>query len=512
MNQKRKSSQQLFRIVFVAALCVWCRCAFAQDETPLSFAVSYDPSVCESYTGRVYVMLSANTSSQPRFGPNWFNTEPFYAVDVYDMKPGEFARFDGSKDTFAFPAALSQLPAGEYAVQAVLRRNPDSPNIGRGEGTAYSEKKVIKLDAKTSGPISLFIDKVVEASDRHRPRTQQLIDNGRLVLVHERSEVLSKFHGRDIYQDAAILLPDGYDDEANAQRKYPALYLIGGFGGDEFQAIGMGQRGVGRADDVVLIGLDPLMRTGHHVFADSANNGPVGEAFVKELIPFLENRFRLEPSPHGRFVTGVSSGGWSSLWLQVTYPDTFGGVWSFSPDPVDFHKFQTVDIYAPGANMYHDENGDPRPLGRNGDQVIIWSESFAKMEVVMGEGGQLHSFEAVFSPKGEDGKPMPLYDRETGAIDPKVAEAWKQYDIHLVLKDNWQTLGPKLQGKLHIITGEDDNFYLEDAVKLLKESLEKLGSDARVEIVPGANHGTAMSGDELKRMHEELIECFENGK
>ena len=30
--------------------------------------------------------------------------------------------------------------------------------------------------------------------------------------------------------------------------------------------------------------LDPSCRLGHHVFADSANNGPVGEALTTELI------------------------------------------------------------------------------------------------------------------------------------------------------------------------------------------------------------------------------------
>src|SRR5690554_6063884 len=48
--------------LFALSLCVAWRCAVAQDATPLSFAVSYDPSVCESYTGRVYVMLSSNIS------------------------------------------------------------------------------------------------------------------------------------------------------------------------------------------------------------------------------------------------------------------------------------------------------------------------------------------------------------------------------------------------------------------------------------------------------------------
>ena len=35
--------------------------------------------------------------------------------------------------------------------------------------------------------------------------------------------------------------------------------------------------------------------------------------------------------PKGRFVTGHSSGGWTSLWLQITYADFFGGCWATAP-------------------------------------------------------------------------------------------------------------------------------------------------------------------------------------
>ena len=52
----------------------------------------------------------------------------------------------------------------------------------------------------------------------------------------------------------------------------------------------------------------------------------------------------------GRFLNGHSSGGWATLQLQTHYPKIFGGTWSTSPDPSDFHDFTGVDLYAPNAN------------------------------------------------------------------------------------------------------------------------------------------------------------------
>ena len=109
--------------------------------------------------------------------------------------------------------------------------------------------------------------------------------------------------------------------------------------------------------DMIHVMLDPSCRTGHHVFADSANNGPFGRALVEELIPHIEARFRGLGKPAGRFLTGHSSGGWSSLWLQTTYPDFFGGTWSTAPDPVDFRDFQKINLYAPGTNIFVDDKG-----------------------------------------------------------------------------------------------------------------------------------------------------------
>ncbi len=203
-------------------------------------------------------------------------------------------------------------------------------------------------------------------------------------------------------------------------------------------------------------------------------------------------------------MNGHSSGGWSSLWLQVAYPDFFGGTWSTSPDPVDFRDFQQINIYAPGENMFKDSKGAIRPIARMGTVPALFYDKFSRMDDVIDWGGQLGSFEAVFSPLDPGGRPRKLWDRESGRIDPDVAKAWEAYDIRLVLERNWPTLGSKLKGKIHVITGGRDTFYLEGAVKLLKESLAKLGSDAVVEIIPDQDHGSIMSPELAGRLDREM--------
>ena len=89
-----------------------------------------------------------------------------------------------------------------------------------------------------------------------------------------------------------------------------------------------------------------------------------------------------------------------------------------------------------------------------------------------------------------------------------VAEAWKRYDIRLILEQNWKTLGPKLKGKLHVYMGSEDTFYLDGATKLLQESQKKLGSDAVIEIFPGKHHGNLLDADLRKRIANEMAAAF----
>jgi hypothetical protein len=300
---------------------------------------------------------------------------------------------------------------------------------------------------------------------------------------------------------AGVVLPPSFGKEP--ERKYPIVYEVTGFGGNHFGALGRGQR---KAWDVagvemIWVVLDANCRLGHHVFADSANNGPVGTALVEEMIPFIEKKYR---GSGVRFTTGHSSGGWSSLWLQVAYPETFAGCWSTAPDPVDLRDFQKINVYEKGTNMFVDAEGNRRPIARTNGKASLFYQPFSDMEEYMGRGGQLGSFEAVFSPRGPDGKPRQLWDRKTGAISSEVAVAWEKYDIGLVLKRNWKTLAPKLAGKIHVYMGDEDTYYLDGATRLLKGTLAELKSDAVVELFPKKNHGTLVDAALRKRMNAEM--------
>ena len=213
---------------------------------------------------------------------------------------------------------------------------------------------------------------------------------------------------------------------------------------------------------------------------NSANNGPYGDAVVQELVPYIEEKFRGIGQGWARALYGGSTGGWTSLALQVFYPDEFNGTWSSCPSPVDFRAYTSVNIYEDENAYYVDSKWmrTPRPGLRNFlGQISSTLEEIYRMEYVLGtkgRSGELRDgYVAAWSSVGENGYPQPVIDRLTGKIDRKVAEYMREhYDLRHILERDWKERGPKVKGKLHIYCGDMDNYYLPNAVYLLEEFLE----------------------------------------
>jgi pimeloyl-ACP methyl ester carboxylesterase len=479
------------------------------------FEIMLDREVAsQPIDGRLYLFLTQRFGT-PMRGPDWFRPEPFFRLEVRGFKPGESRTIDNRAT--GFPGGVDELPAGRYRAQAVLDHDFYDPTPADGAGNFYSEVVEVEIaDPNSDAGANDGVDKSGRQAGEpgttfqlHLTKTvkpPEFPDSKWVKEIVLPSQSLERFHKREVIERAAVVLPASYYDQKD--RRYPAVYIIPGFGGshrDGLRYVAAPPQPEKEETEFIRVYLSGRCKWGHHVYADSATNGPRGEAMVREMIPHIDREFRTVAAPTARFVMGHSSGGWSSLWLQVTYPEVFGGVWSSSPDPVDFRDYQGVDLYAdPPQNMYRDEQGDRRPIARRGETQVLWYDGFTKMDDVIGRGGQLRSFEAVFSPLDASGPPKRLWNRETGQVDWGVAKAWEKYDISLILRRDWQRLQPLLAGKLHVTMGTHDTFYLDGATRLLAERLKELGSDARITFVEGASHGSFLTPEYYSRVRREM--------
>jgi hypothetical protein len=490
----------------------------AQRAAGPAFDVVVSPALrSEPVTGRVFVFLARDTASEPRLQAGGMVSVPFFGKDVEELRAGTAATVD--RGALGYPLrSLDALPAGDYYVQALLSvytkfARADGHTIwahmdewegqqfNAAPGSLVSAIRRVHVDPKRGTRIRLELTRALPAVDV--PPDDQYVKRVRI-----RSEILSKWWGHPMYLGAVVLLPKGYDE--HPQVRYPAVWLQGHFtlhapfdftldstpeteqarrariertdhreSGHEFARAWLSQ-GFPRMVAIRILHPSPYYDDSYAV--NSANNGPYGDAIHQELIPYLEQKFRVIPAPYARMLTGGSTGGWEALALQVYHPDFYGGTWVYYPDPVDFRRYELVNLYA-DTNAFLVERNPwitvDRPSERRADgQPVVTIRQENQLNNVRGSrrrGGENFAiWEATYGPTDKDGYPAPIWNDSTGTIDRAVAESWRRhdYDIRDYLERNWERIGPSLVGKLHVMCGDMDNYYLNLATYLLEDYLE----------------------------------------
>ncbi len=486
----------------LALLTAWCLVAIAGQlpaQAPAKhvfFRVQADAAVGGPISGRLLVFLKAGTGDKEVTVSEFHPADTWVAAkEIRDLAPGGTVEFDA--DEIAYPKPFSALPAGIYEAQAVL--DVDHTYNYRERVPQDWVSPVVTLAGWKPGvpgePV-LTLDRH-PAEDPQRvaafARLREAATPDVAQLEEFESPLLTRFWGHSVKIRAWVILPPNY--AAHATETFPTAYWTHGFGGDIDGAIVSGLRiyermKAGKMPPMIWVMLDESIAQGTHEFADSVNNGPWGAALTAEFIPHLEQKYRMDAKPTGRLLNGHSSGGWATLQLQVNYPKVFGGTWSTSPDPSDFHDFTGADLYAPNANVYRKPDGTPMPIFRDKGRVIATFEEMVHLEQVLGPyGGQIASFDWVFSPKGASGAPEEMFDPVTGQVHPDVVAYWHDhYDLAHLVESTWTERGGDLKGRIHLMVGTADTFYLDGAAHKFEAVLDKLSAEPHFSYLPGRTH------------------------
>ncbi len=510
------------------------------QQYPLRFSVSFpEQRSADPLDGRVLLYISNNDAAEPRFQvSNGHESQLVFGVDADGLRPGEEAFIDA--EVFGYPLeSISEIPAGEYWVQALLNRYETyhladgrvlklPPDKGEGQqlerkpGNFYSVPQRVTIDPRLNATIRLSLDREI-------PPIEPTEDTKYIKHIRMQSELLSEFWGRPTYLGAHVLLPEGFD--AHPEARYPLAVFHGHFPSDfggfretppdpnlepdysaRFDLHGYNRIQQEHAYQfyqewtgpdfprMLIIEIQhPTQYFDDSYAVNSVNMGPYGDAITYELIPYIEERYRGIGEGWARFLYGGSTGGWEALAVQVFYPDEYNGAFAACPDPIDFRAFTLVNIYEEKNAYFYESDWKriARPRRRTTlGQVEATLEDVNHKELVFGtkgrSGGQRDVWLTLFGPAGEDGYPRHVWDKKTGVIDPEVAEYMREnYDLRHILQRDWATLGPKLVGKIHIYVGEMDNSYLNNAVYLMEEFLESTTDpyyDGLVDYEPRAGH------------------------
>lgn len=485
-----RSANRLTRLLATLAIvtiAIAARPAMAQDgptrpgaETPAyapspRFILQYAPEVTSSYSGPVYIVLSKG--GPPRLVPRPFGRDPIIRVDVDQWLPGMPLVVDASNATCG-PMDLDKIPVSNYFAQAFL---PIEPSAVRPGDTGNYGSTVVPMRESALGttPVEFKIDTIMR--DRPRPTSERILG------LQVESERLRTDAGAPVTVDLTIVLPPGYFIET--ERQYPTRYYFGSYGFDHRVSAGS-LRPLERfegGNDVITILPQVHMATGHPLGVDSVTSGPFASMFVNELIAKVESTVRADPG--SRFLSGHGAGGYTALAMLIEHPEVFRGAFAMSPWSVTLTDWFGLDLTTI-ENMYYDERLIDRWLGilANG-RPIETSRRTWRREDIVATGGPFRSMETAFSPADANGDPIPLFDRETGAIDRSVVEHWKKFDLVERVRSMSDEKRALLATRhVDIVVGRLDTFQVEPATDALAAALEAREIPNRYVVEPESNH------------------------
>lgn len=283
-----------------------------------------------------------------------------------------------------------------------------------------------------------------------------------------RGNPLSDPHVRDI----PVYLPPGYD--AAALRRYPVIYWLHGF-------TGIGLSGVTRTlwvpslpqlmDTVIAEGAPPAIlvmpdgstRYGGSQYLNSPATGRYEDYVVRELVPYIDNRYRTDASRGHRGVDGKSSGGYGALVLAMRNPDVFGGVASHSGD------------------MYFESCYQPffwkaiPEIGKHGsvEKFLAAFEAAPKKPPEAVEAVMLLVAMAQAYSANEDGSFELPIDLHTGELRDAVWARWLDWDPVYMVERHAEAL--RRMKVIYIECGTKDQYYLQYGARILARRLSALG-------------------------------------
>jgi pimeloyl-ACP methyl ester carboxylesterase len=146
-------------------------------------------------------------------------------------------------------------------------------------------------------------------------------------------------------RDVLVYLPPSY---GRSTRRYPVAYLLHGFGrrAAGWDAGPWVEKGTFRppindvldealrlgAEEMIVVMPDGWSRWGCSQWVDSPVNGNFEQYVAREIVPFIDSRYRTVTTREGRGVFGISSGGSGAWHLGSRNPDVFGSMILLSAD------------------------------------------------------------------------------------------------------------------------------------------------------------------------------------
>jgi len=269
-----------------------------------------------------------------------------------------------------------------------------------------------------------------------------------------------------------VYLPPAYDE--HPERRFPVVVVLTGFTGrgrmllnDNPWSPSLDERMdaliASGCPETILVMPDCFTRFGGSQYVDSTATGRYETHLVRELVPWVDARYRTLGAREHRGIAGKSSGGFGAMRLGMRHPDVFGALACHSGDmlfeycyQVDFPKACSVLQAAGGARRFL-EGFEAKPQKGKDDFLAL----------------NILAMAACYSPdaSAELGVALP-FDLATGLPRADVWARWLAFDPLRLLPAHAEAL--RSLKLLYLDCGTKDEFHLHHGARAFAAELERL--------------------------------------
>ncbi len=284
---------------------------------------------------------------------------PLYlASSLNNWEPGDPAwklkkvGAEGQAGTWEIPLKPEQL-AGREVEFKITRGSWETVEVGA-DGHDINNRTVGSSGWSMDGARLALKIEVPGFADQRAARWPDLATNEGPDKTTSITGDLEVFQVRSAYlansRSVRVWLPPGYNEPANAERRYPILYMNDGqnlfdratsFGGHEWQADESATRLIneGKIQPLIIVGIDNSGATRSQEYnapgvtwGGRTSHGDKYMQFVtEELMPYIDSRYRTLKGPENTGFGGSSFGGNIALYAAMNNTETFGRMLVESP-------------------------------------------------------------------------------------------------------------------------------------------------------------------------------------
>jgi len=279
----------------------------------------------------------------------------------------------------------------------------------------------------------------------------------------------------------AVYTPPGYDAEGS--RRYPVLYCLHGYTGDvaalvaarpwETNVVQWIDRLVAeeRMPPAILAVVDGFTRLGGSQYLDSIHNGDYATYVLRDVVGYVDARYRTLAREGGRAVLGKSSGGFGSLHLCMAYPGTFAAFASHSGDT--YFRYAQLHGFPVAQRVLEQFDGSI-------EAFVLDFERRPKRAHHLYSTMEMIGYASAYSPRARERWAIDLpWDQRTGEIRDDVFARWLAYDpCERVEKSRDALTRLRLR---YLDCGRKDEYALDVGARVFAQRARDLGLEVRHE-------------------------------